>query len=115
MGDNDGRPTGRRRASRTGGNSVPRGGIRDEVVIFHVPEVGKVLAVLPVVPENAPYRVREGIARRRLVAITGTCPCGAQFDHRVPPDGGPAVEVEHEDLCPAVTDRLVKAIRRWQR
>lgn len=37
----------------------------------------RVAAVTPVVPEQASAEAREGIARRRLVAQTGRCPCGA--------------------------------------
>ena len=37
----------------------------------------RVLAVLPVVPEDASPEAREAIARRRVVMIEGRCPCGA--------------------------------------
>lgn len=89
------------------------GRIQDEIVTFHIDGVGDVAAALPVIPEDAPYRVREGIARRRVAAITGKCPCGARVDYQAPGNG--VVEVEHERLCPADTDRLVRAIRRWSR
>lgn len=114
MPENDGCPPRLRRASRTGNQSVP--GLRDELVPFHVEGVGNVLAVLPTIPEDAPYRVREGIARRRLVAVTGHCPCGAHLDLQAAKQGrSELAEVEHAQLCPADTDRLVKAIRRWSR
>jgi len=114
MFENDGRPPRRQRASRTGSNSVP--GISDELVIFHLDGLGKVLAVLPVVPESAPYTVKEGIARRRLVATTGQCPCGARLDLQAAKQGRVGVaDVEHDRLCPATTRRLGKAIRRWAR
>lgn len=90
--------------------------IHDELVEFHVAGVGNALAVLPCIPEDAPYRVREGIARRRISAVTGTCPCGAQVDYEAALYAGLHVaEVHHDRLCPADTDRLVKAIRRWLR
>lgn len=75
------------------------------------------LLVLPVIPDAAPYAVREGIARRRIAAATGTCPCGATTDYRDLPGPGEAgvAEVWHEPLCPAETRKLQKAIRRWAR
>jgi hypothetical protein len=90
--------------------------IREELVSFHREGVGKVVAVLPVIPESAPFTVREGIARRRIAATTGTCPCGAGVDYQAAArDGLNVAEVLHERSCPADTDRLVKAIRRWTR
>ena len=87
---------------------------QEEVVRFHIDGVGNVAAVLPVIPEDAPYRVREGIARRRVAAVTGKCPCGAQVDYQAASSSGVA-DVTHDRLCPADTGRLVKAIRRWSR
>lgn len=114
--DNSGRPPGNRRASHLSNGSVSTNHLRDEVVRFHIPGVGNAVAVLPVIPEDAPYRVREGIARRRTTAVTGTCPCGAAVDYHAAVRGGANVaEAEHDRLCPADTDRLVKAIRRWRR
>jgi hypothetical protein len=83
--------------------------IHDEVVIAQDRKTGRrITFVLPVVPEDAPYRVREGIARRRLTALTGACPCGATMTL------GDANAV-HEYGCPAITATLEKAIRRWAR
>lgn len=113
--DNDGRPPGRRRASRTGSNSLSTNGLREEMVPFHLADGRRALAVLPVVPEAAPYQVREGIARRRITALTGVCPCGARVDYTAVTVAAEVVEVQHERLCPAQTARLVKAIRRWAR
>lgn len=87
--------------------------IREELVKVRLDGIGTALVVLPVIPEDAPYRVREGIARRRLVAVSGACPCGARLDLSAA-TVGPA-EAKHDQLCPAITDRLVKAIRRWSR
>lgn len=113
MSDNAGRPPEHRRPPINSNHSV---GLRDELVTLHVEGVGNVLAVLPVIPEDAPYRVREGIARRRLVAVTGQCPCGARLDHAAVRNGRLNVaEVEHEGRCPAVTAGLAKAVRRWLR
>ena len=80
-----------------------------------VPGVGRVAYVLPVVPESAPAEAREGLARRRVVAHTGQCPCGARMvlpnraDRRASRRSGTVrhVTVEHEDDCPARDDRLL--------
>ncbi|GAC1569979.1 MAG: hypothetical protein NVS3B18_01660 [Candidatus Dormibacteria bacterium] len=37
----------------------------------------RVAAVLPVVPEDASAEVKEAVARRRIVMLKGSCPCGA--------------------------------------
>lgn len=80
MSENNGRPP--EGPPSRGGESVPKRGLRDEVVVFHRAGVGNVAAVLPVIPEGAPYKVREGIARRRITTLTGKCPCGATLDLR---------------------------------
>lgn len=70
----------------------------------------RVLLVLPQIPEgDAPYAVREGIARRRITALRGECPCGAIMAR------DSTAEAVHESRCPAVTKVLLKAIRRWAR
>lgn len=92
-------------------------GLRNETVVFHVPGLGNVVAVLPQVPEDAPFKIREGIARRRIAAVSGVCPCGSRLDYfaGVTSDGVNVGEVRHDRRCPADTDRLTKAIRRWTR
>jgi hypothetical protein len=75
----------------------------------------KTAYVLPVVPEDAPAAVREGIARRRLVALTGVCPCGARAvlpsrkERRAARRAGRVawVLIEHESGCPAPLDGSV--------
>lgn len=57
----------------------------------------------PQIPDDASPLLKERIARRRLVAVTGRCPCGATLE--LPADLRPGfrvVRVEHEDGCPAV-------------
>lgn len=72
----------------------------------------------PVVPDDAPPEVREGIARRRLLYSEGRCPCGAVL--ALPPRGAvtPGAlhlgSVEHSDGCPATDDALMAALRRWE-
>ncbi len=91
--------------------------LRDELIIgIHPVLKVKTAYVLPVIPDAAPYAVREGIARRRITSLTGTCPCGAVLDVGTPVPGEVAsIAVEHEDGCPAITTRLAKALRRWVR
>jgi hypothetical protein len=71
--------------------------------------------VLPVVPEDASTDVREGIARRRVVALTGVCPCGARAvrpsreERRAARRAGRVAWalIEHESGCPAPLDGSV--------
>jgi hypothetical protein len=61
--------------------------------------------------------LREGLARRALVATTGRCPCGAELV--LPPEITPGavtmVAVEHERDCPANDEAIAEAIAGWQR
>ncbi len=93
--------------------------LHDELIIGVHPVLGVRTAwVMPVIPDRAPFAVREGIARRRLVATTGVCPCGAEMDcGNLDLQAGAItnVAVEHERGCPAITAKLEKAVRRWMR
>ena len=64
----------------------------------------RALVVSAEIPEDGTPWERERAARRRLVATTGRCPCGAQL--RVPdklvPGTVTMVAVEHDPACPAV-------------
>ncbi len=91
--------------------------IVDEVLVADNPVLGQRVAyVLPCIPDGAPHALREGIARRRVAATTGTCPCGAVVDYgdRRPGEVGVG-EVYHRRSCPATTASLVRAYRRWAR
>jgi len=78
----------------------------------------RALLVLPVILETDPAEVREGIARRRIAALTGTCPCGATY--RLPnraqrradqQAGRPShITVVHEQECPATDETLRQLI-----
>ncbi len=71
---------------------------------------GGVVFVLPDIPDDAPARLREGLARRRICAITGRCPCGAEFtmpDH-VEPGSVTLITVEHETDCPATNEAIAE-------
>lgn len=73
---------------------------------------GPVVFVLPDLAEDLPPRVLEGIARRRLCAITGRCPCGAEMPAVVPFPGHVVhVAMEHEADCPATDDAIGEAMR----
>jgi hypothetical protein len=63
-----------------------------------------VLYVGPELSEDDAPEVLEGIARRRLVAMTGRCPCGATMPavDDLEPGTLTIVRVEHEDGCPAI-------------
>jgi hypothetical protein len=55
------------------------------------------------ISDDATDREKEGAVRRRLVATTGRCPCGARL--RLPehfePGTATVVAVEHAPDCPA--------------
>ncbi|MFC9087054.1 hypothetical protein [Nocardiopsis dassonvillei] len=94
----------------------------------------KALSVVPDLSETLPADIREGIARRRLVATGHPCPCGAApvrlnraqrrriAAQRRTGTAAPVVRlaVVHEDDCPAADDVLAElanrhglTLRRW--
>jgi len=91
--------------------------IREEMLVGDHPILKQRVAyLLPVIPDHAPYMIREGIARRRIAATTGQCPCGAVVNYGEHHPGKVSIgEVLHERSCPADTAKLVKACRRWMR
>lgn len=91
--------------------------ITDEIIKFTLPDGRRAVALLPAIPDGAPDRIREGIARRRITATTGTCPCGATIDYETVATAGAHVDVQvlHDPWCPADTDRLTRWIRAWRR
>ncbi len=60
------------------------------------------------VREDDPPAVRERAARRRIVATTGVCPCGAraQMPDELEPGTVTFVAVEHEIGCPAIDEAI---------
>lgn len=76
--------------------------------------------LVPTIPDQAPELVREGIARRRLVVLTGTCPCGAvhqlpnRAERRRAQRAGRiiAASVEHDPRCPAIDPATEAHVRR---
>ncbi len=100
--------------------------LRDELVVVERPDGTRIAYVLPVIPEDAAPEVREGLARRRLAALTGHCPCGEsgpvltrqqrRARERERAKGGTAVihaQFEHEADCLAVDDNLIPHLRAW--
>lgn len=66
--------------------------------------VRRALLVTTEISDSAPAAEKERAVRRRLVATTGLCPCGAVLEL---PDGLrvgalTVVRVEHDPDCPAV-------------
>lgn len=95
-------------------NSRRRSPGRDvEFITLTMPDGSRALYVSDVIRESDPPAVREGIARRRVLAATGECPCGARspFDPR---RIAPAIVMEvirHESDCPATAENLSRAMR----
>jgi hypothetical protein len=62
----------------------------------------KAVALAEELREELSQHDKERIARRRLVATTGECPCGAVLHMPEPVPGSVVlVAVEHEPDCPA--------------
>lgn len=91
--------------------------LTDDYIVVDDPERGRILYVLPAIPDDAPYRIREGIARRRVATITGECPCGGKRDGLPIGERGrvTVTEFPHQPRCPAITSALTKELRRWAR
>ena len=89
-------------------------GIELEAIVFDVGTV-RAMALLPIIPDDAPDPVREGIARRRIATIEGRCPCGIAFDYsRIPLGTVTHRTVEHRGHCPAIDRNVRRALRRWR-
>jgi hypothetical protein len=90
---------------------------RIETFVITLPGGKNALYVGDSIRESDPPAVREGIARRRLVATEGRCPCGATspFDPSVVPPVLITEVIEHESDCPAADVNLLAAIRKADR
>jgi hypothetical protein len=55
----------------------PTSPVEGELIVRNL-DGTRVAYLLPVIPDDAPPLVREGIARRRLAALEGRCPCGGR-------------------------------------
>lgn len=86
-----------------------------DAVLVGIVDGERVAYVGPQLHETYPPLLLEGLVRRRLVATTGVCPCGARMvvpnraARRAAARTGQAVmhvRVEHEDDCPAVDARV---------
>ncbi|EYT58586.1 hypothetical protein D514_0115770 [Microbacterium sp. UCD-TDU] len=88
--------------------------------------------VVRTVPDDAPPLVREGLVRRRIQAVEGTCPCDGRllwWDECSDPEArerifGPTTDygggvdssrvvAVHRDECPAHDRNLVPALAAW--
>ena len=84
-----------------------------ELIPIDLPDGRRGVYVSDVIRESDPPAVREGIARRRVLAMTGECPCGARslFDPLVISPVIGLAEIEHESDCPAAEENLNRAMR----
>lgn len=84
-----------------------------EFIPIDLPDGQRGLYVSDVIRESDPPAVREGIARRRVLAMTGRCPCGAAspFDSRLISPVIVLEVVRHEPDCPATNANLSRAMR----
>jgi hypothetical protein len=75
-----------------------------------------VVAILPVIPDDAPDPVREGLARRRIAIVEGRCPCGVRIDFSTvtPGDVVQSMPLPHRDHCPARDRHVRRALKRWK-
>jgi hypothetical protein len=62
------------------------------------------IVLTPPISDDSSDREKEGAVRRRLVATTGRCPCGAEMvlPKVLKPGTVTVLSVEHEDGCPAM-------------
>lgn len=101
--------------------------IRTEPIVQTLPDGTRALYMLPAIPDDAPDDIREALARRRIAALTGRCPCGeisteltrqqrrARQRRQAKQQLRPAQTAvfEHEHDCPAGDQRLIPLIRAW--
>ncbi len=99
--------------------------ITSEQVIRDYPDGNRVLYIVPVIPEEAPPEIREGLARRRIATLDGTCPCGSstirltrqqrRARQRRMEKGGNLIRgvFEHATDCPAADHRIFPLLRAW--
>jgi|BarGraNGADG00212_1021973.scaffolds.fasta_scaffold31232_2 hypothetical protein len=67
---------------------------------------GRALVLSTPIPDDATSLDKEGAVRRRLVATTGQCPCGAvlRMPEQLVPGVVNIIAVDHEDGCPAIEE-----------
>lgn len=96
------------------GNFRPKSRGRDvEFITLTLPNGSHALYVSEAIRETDPPAVREGIARRRVLATTGQCPCGAAspFDPSRISAALVMEAIQHESDCPATDENLARAMR----
>lgn len=70
------------------------------------------------IPDDAPPLIREGLARRRVQAIDGVCPCGGRLLWSMSTSSAAVlrrVVAQHWDDCPAGDAVFVPAMLAWER
>jgi hypothetical protein len=80
---------------------------------YTLPNGTRALYVGDAIRESDPPAVREGLARRRMLATEGHCPCGARvpFDPRIIAPAVASHAIEHASDCPAADANLAAAMR----
>jgi len=68
----------------------------------------RALVITEEIADDADAAEKERVARRRLVATTGRCPCGATLalPDELSPGTVTIVAVEHEPDCPAANEAI---------
>lgn len=84
-----------------------------ESITLELPDGRRALYVADQIRESDPPAVREGLARRRVLATSGRCPCGAEspLDPAVIPAALIMAAIVHADDCPAAETNLINALR----
>lgn len=84
---------------------------------YSLPDGRRALYVGMEIRDSDPAAVKEGLSRRRVLATTGRCPCGAvaPFDPSLISPGLAQRATVHAPNCPADDDTLRAAILRTDR
>jgi hypothetical protein len=85
------------------------------IAVVEMADGQRVAVPLIPIPEDAPSDLREGLARRNVVNASGRCPCGAHWElpTELDPSGLTAVDVVHENDCPATDSVLLPLVDEW--
>jgi len=68
-----------------------------------------VAALLPMVLDHYPSKLKRALTARRLAALTGSCKCGMTWDKdtaKKDETGKSIIEIEHENWCEATDENL---------
>lgn len=97
--------------------------LRYDHIVQALPDGSRGLFVLPAIPEDASPTAREGLARRRIAALTGECPCGSEVSlsrqqrrarqRQRAKAAVTRIVFSHEPGCPATDEILIPLLREW--